>query len=553
MTSLGNVIDRAITINGKKPREVARTVLVFSLLSWFLQRIGRSIYRHGLKRTLFSFALKAYMRYGKGWENQLSTVKKEIQKDLYIKDVRNEKVNAALPKEGIQASHILSKMKQWSDFETQLWNGNKRISSGAVYHGGQELTDLQTQAYTLFSVSNPLHPDVFPFTRKLESEIIAMSISYLHGDPYKQVGLLTSGGTESIFLAVRAYKRRGRYKMSIEYPELIVPQSAHTAFAKACEILDIKLVQCPINPETFKVEVSEVKKLITSNTIAIVGSAPMYAAGVLDPIPELGILAKKHNVGLHVDCCLGSFLLPTLVRMGYDLPPFDFRCPGVTTISCDTHKFGYTNKGSSVLMFRDNTLRWDAYFTASESSIGLYATPSFQGSRSGGIIAAAWACLMNMGEDGYLREAKVIMDAVNATTSAIKNIDGITLAGDPCMSVFGVVSSELDVYKVSSAMSERGWTLNNCKDPPMLHICVTRCNCEKVKRCFASDLASSVLEVRTNPSKFAECSGAMYGSLVSLPVDAAKDDMLKTFLDVMLGLCDANEIKEESHRVLKEV
>merc|ERR1719193_2223538 len=145
---------------------------------------------------------------------------------------------------------------------------------------------------------------------------------------------------------------------------------------------------------------------------------------------------------------------------------------------------------------------------------------------------------MNLGEDGYFREAKLIMDAVNTAKSEIKNIDGIKIAGDPCMSVFGVVSSEMDVYKVSDAMSERGWTLNNCKDPPMLHICVTRCNCEKVKRSFASDLASSVEEVRSNPSKFAKSSGAMYGMLVSLPVDTAKDEVMNTFLDVMLGLCD---------------
>lgn len=544
MTSFGRAIDNALTINGRKPREVAKTVLLFSLLSWLLQKLGRSIYRDGLKRTLYYLGLKAYMSYGgkHGWKSQLVAVKGEMQKDMYIEDVRNEKVNSVLPQKGIQAAHLLDKLKQWSEFESELWNGKKRVSSGAVYHGGKDLTHLQTQAYTLFSISNPLHPDVFPFTRKLESEIIAMTISYFNGDPYRQVGLLTSGGTESILMAIRAYKRWARREKSIVYPELIVPQSAHSAFAKACDVFDIKLVQCPVNLKTFKVEVSAIRKLITRNTIAFVASAPMYAAGVMDPIPELAALAEEHNIGLHVDCCLGSFLLPTLVRLGYDLPPFDFRCRGVTTISCDTHKFGYTNKGSSVVMFRDQQLRWDAYFTYSESSIGLYATPGFQGSRNGGLIAAAWACLMHLGEDGYLREARLIMDAVKTAISGIKNIDGIEIAGNPCMSVFGVVSSEINMYKVSDAMSERGWTLNNCKDPPMLHICVTRCNCDKVKRSFASDLASSVQEVRTNPSKFAKSSGAMYGAAVSLPVDAAKDDMLKTFLDVMLGLCD--DVKE---------
>jgi len=540
MRNLGNLVDTIITINGKKPRDVAKTLLVLSLLTWGLQKLCRSIYRDGLKRTLFYIGLKVYMSYGGkgGWKSNLQGLKKDFQKEMYIEDVRAEKVNIALPKKGISASELLAKLKHWSEYESELWNGKKRVSSGAVYHGGQELKDLQAQAYNLFGFSNPLHPDVFPFTRKLESEIIAMTVSLFNGDPYQECGLLTSGGTESIVLAIRAYKRWARREKSIIYPELIVPQSAHSAFAKACDMFDIKLVQCPVNSNTFKTEVSAVRKLITSNTIAIVASAPMYAAGVMDPVLEFGALAEKHNIGLHVDCCLGSFLLPTLVRLGYDLPPFDFRCPGVTTISCDTHKFGYTNKGSSVLMFRKKKLRWDAYFTYSESSIGIYATPGFQGSRNGGLIAAAWTCLMNLGEEGYFREARLIMDAVKTAITGIEKIDGIKLAGDPCMSVIGVISSELDVFQVSDAMSERGWTLNKCKDPSMLHICVTRCNCEKVKRSFVSDLASSVQEVRSNPSKFAKSSGAMYGMLVSLPVDTAKDEVMNTFLDVMLGLCD---------------
>ena len=191
--------------------------------------------------------------------------------------------------------------------------------------------------------------------------------------------MLTSGGTESICLAVRAYKNWAQKVKGVYHPELIVCQSAHCAFEKACEMFGIECIVVPQDQRTFMAQPAAFAKRITSNTIALVGSAPQYAQGVMDPIGALSRLALEHQVGLHVDCCLGSFLMPTLQRMGYDIAPFDFVVPGVTSISADTHKFGYTQKGTSVVMFRDNALRRHAYFAHTESSIGMYATPTIQG------------------------------------------------------------------------------------------------------------------------------------------------------------------------------
>eukprot|EP00484_Ammonia_sp_Unknown_P021730 CAMPEP_0197027352 /NCGR_PEP_ID=MMETSP1384-20130603/7273_1 /TAXON_ID=29189 /ORGANISM="Ammonia sp." /LENGTH=531 /DNA_ID=CAMNT_0042456183 /DNA_START=48 /DNA_END=1643 /DNA_ORIENTATION=- len=531
-------------MGGSQPRQVAKTMILLLLFGYATGRFGRSVFRHGLKRTLYYFAFLLWKQYkgSSGYQQEMTNVRKAFQHSLYPEAVQNTTINKTLPTKSQSAQEILSQLKKWSLYEEELWNGKKRMSSGAVYHGGKELSKLQNEAYALFSIANPLHPDVFPFTRKLESEIIAMTISYFNGNPYKQRAVLTTGGTESICMAVRAYKNWALKTKSVYHPELIVAQSAHSAFMKACEMFDIECIVVDINPQTFTVDPSEMRKHITSNTIAIVGSAPQYAQGCMDPIMELSKLALEYQIGLHVDCCLGSFLMPTLQRMGYEIPPFDFRVPGVTSISADTHKFGYTQKGTSLCMFRDNELRRHAYFSYTESSIGIYCTPTIQGSRSGGLIASAWSCLMNMGEEGYQREAKLIMEAVRTIKQGVDEIDGLEVAGNPVMAVVGIISTgKLNVYHVSSAMSKRGWTLNNCKDPPCMHICVTRANCIRAKETFVKDLKESVLDVEQHPKEFEKCDGALYGVMVALPDTAAQDDIMYEYLDVMLGLIDEQD------------
>eukprot|EP01084_Bolivina_argentea_P114066 203183_1 len=252
-------------------------------------------------------AWKAYQGQT-GYQQEMINCRKAFQGALYHKAVKNTPINKTIPEKSMPAEQILSKLKKWSQYEEELWNGTKRNTSGAVYHGGKELNNLQNEAYSLFSIANPLHPDTFPFLRKLESEVIAMSISYFNGNPHKQRGLLTSGGTESILMAVRAYKNWGKRVKSIYHPELIICQSAHCAFAKACDMYEIKCIIVPPHPTSFTIQPSEFRKRITSNTIAIVGSSPQYAQGVMDPIQQLSKLAMEYQIGFHVDCCLGSFL-----------------------------------------------------------------------------------------------------------------------------------------------------------------------------------------------------------------------------------------------------
>lgn len=316
----------------------------------------------------------------------------------------------------------------------------------------------------------------------------------------------------------------------------VVPQTAHAAFWKGSEMFGLKIKIVPVNTKDMRVDPSEMEKLITKNTIAIVGSCPQYAQGVIDPLSELSKLAVKYEIGLHVDCCLGSFMIPFLDQLGYDIEAFDFRLPGVTSISCDTHKFGYATKGTSTVLFREKKYRHYAYFLHTESSIGWYGTPTIAGSRSGGLIAATWSAMIYMGNDGYKKDFEQMMQAVNKVREAIEEMDGMEIIGDPQMSVLSFRPSDRNIhpFKVSDALSKRGWTLNNCQMPSCMHICFTHATYPKADK-FIRDLKEAFADVIANPEVYEKSSGALYGTMVEIPAQGLKSDILKQYLDVMLG------------------
>eukprot|EP01083_Nonionella_stella_P258983 884558_1 len=335
------------------------------------------------------------------------------------------------------------------------------------------------------------------------SEIIAMTISYFNGNPYKQCGLITSGGTESICMAIRTFKQYSKSKKGINKPELILPKSAHAAFHKACEMYEIKPIIIPVNPITFQADINAIINAINSNTIGIVGSAPDYAHGIIDDIETIGAIAIKYDIPFHVDCCLGSFLISTIAKTEqykHKIKPFDFRCRGVSSISCDTHKFGYAVKGTSVLMFRNNELRRCGYFCMPQSTIGLYSTPTILGSKNGAVIAACWATMIYFGKNGYREEAMKIMNATEYIKDAIINNPNINkyieIMGEPVISIIcwkirdniqQKYKDDIHVYQFSDAMKRKGWALDNCINPACTHMCVTGANCGAYKK-FVVDL-----------------------------------------------------------------
>ncbi|KAI5116500.1 hypothetical protein M0805_009925 [Coniferiporia weirii] len=443
-------------------------------------------------------------------ESQLGEAQLRIENSLVPKgpDVVR---HLALPLEGRTPEWIL---KEMDTMDNELgkhanWKGGRL--SGAVYHGGEDMENVIVAAFRKYCVSNPLHPDAFPAVRKMEAEVVAMCLR-MYNNP-DGAGTMTSGGTESIIMAVKTHRDWARAVKGIKEPEMVVPISAHAAFDKAAAYLKIKLHTIPVDFETRKVNISRVKRAINANTILIVGSAINFPDGCMDDITALSALAKKHNVGLHVDCCLGSFIVPFLERAGYPCDVFDFRLEGVTSISCDTHKYGFAPKGSSVVMYRNAELRRHQYYITTGWPGGVYGSPSLAGSRPGALIAGTWAAMQYMGEDGYLASCRAIVGCAQIIARAIRDdIPELYVLGSPPAScvAFAARDPRVNVLAVGDAMSARGWHLNGLSKPAALHIACTRLTVPVVDN-FIADLKDCVREMKGRSS-----AGDKQGNMVVL-------------------------------------
>jgi glutamate/tyrosine decarboxylase-like PLP-dependent enzyme len=324
--------------------------------------------------------------------------------------------------------------------------------------------------------------------------------------------MVTSGGSASIGQAVLAYREDGREGRGIDRPNLVKPETGHPAFDKACHLYGVELRRAEIDPETTLVRPETVAELIDENTVAIVGSAGNYGYGTIDPIAELAELATDRGTGMHVDGCLGGYLLPFGEELGLPIPPFDFRVPGVTSISADTHKYGYGLKGTSTLLFRDRELRNRCYFFMPDWSGGKYFSPGVEGSRSDGLLAATWASLVSIGREGYREYAKRIFETAAAMQDAVRSHSELRIMGEPTF-LFAFTSDEFDIYHVNDELKRRGWRLNGLQYPNALHMTVTRPQTQSgVVEGWTEDLAAAVAYARDNGDEPAE-SGAVYGGV----------------------------------------
>src|SRR3954454_5311109 len=402
-------------------------------------------------------------------------------------------VNHSLPEHGISREEILQQLQTMAKEEDQFWESGK--VSGTMYCGDHEHYAFMNEAVGLYAHVNALQRDICPSQTRFEGEIIAMTLDMLHADAVtdtEAAGLVTTGGTGSIIHAMLAYREWGRKERGLDRVNVIKPETAHPAFDKGCHLFDIEVRRAPVDPQSTKVDVGWVRDHIDANTVAMIGSACNYGYGTIDPIAELSDLALEKGIGLHVDGCLGGFILPFGQELASPTPLFDFRLPGVTTISADTHKYGYAFKGSSVLAFRDKALRNAQYFFLTDWSGGKYCSPGIEGSRSGGIIAATWAAMVSIGRDGYLRYAKQIFDTSYAMQDAVRSHPELRMLGTPTF-LFSFTSDEFDVYHIADFMRPRGWRFNGQQYPNALHMAVTRPNTQPgVVETFASDLAEAV-------------------------------------------------------------
>lgn len=415
-----------------------------------------------------------------------------------------------LPVTGRPSEDVLADLRWLA--ETEDAPAHRGQVSGSVYHGGSDHYAALNAAFALFSHANVLQRDMYPSATKFEAEIVAMTASILGGHAAPDVcGVLTSGGTESLLSQVLVYRDLARAERGITDPEIIIPASGHCAVDKAGHYFGVRIVHAPLRDD-WTVDVDWVDRHVTPNTVALMGSAGNYPYGVVDPIGDLGEIAARHGIGLHVDACLGGFILPWAVRLGYDVPPFDFSVPGVTSISADTHKFGYGLKGTGVLLFRDRELRRRQYFAAADWPGGMYMSPGMAGSRSGGLIASTWAAMVILGEEGYLTDAREVLTTADRIRDAVTDVDGLRLLGrSPFVVAFNSADPGLDIYVVNDELIARGWRLNGLQLPPGLHFCVTRPNSAPgVVERFAADLLDAVKAARGRPAGSAR-SGALYG------------------------------------------
>jgi len=437
-------------------------------------------------------------------------------------------IDTQLPARGRSREAILGELRELAAADPDYARGR---TWSLVYYLGEEHTRLLEEAHHLFFSANALNPMAFKSLKRLEHAVVRMTADLLHGGP-RACGTMTSGGTESCLLAVKTYRDRARARKPwIRRPEMILPESAHVAWEKGAEYFGVKAVHAPLMDD-FRVDPQAVARRVGRNTVMILGSAPQYPHGVVDPIEELGRIAQEREIPLHVDACVGGYLLPFVERLGRPVPPFDFRVPGVASISADTHKYGYAAKGASVILYRDPGFLKHQLFVYENWPGGLFGSAGLLGTRPGGAIAAAWASMAAMGEEGYLENARRIMEATDRLTEGIGAIPGLAVLGRPPMSLFAyrAVDPALNIFAVGDRLEARGWHVDRQQRPDCLHAMVTPRHREVVTE-FLADLAAAVAEVRADPALGAAGSAPMYGLAGHLPLRGlVRQNLLQSML-----------------------
>jgi glutamate/tyrosine decarboxylase-like PLP-dependent enzyme len=371
-----------------------------------------------------------------------------------------------LPQQGIGRDALFEDMRKRKEQDAD-WHGGRTFS--LIYPVSDEVDGILAEANELYMFENALNPFRFPSLRQMEVDVVSMAAGLLNA-PEDADGCMTSGGTESILMAVMAARNRAREERGVTDPEMLAPVTAHPAFAKAAKYLGLRHRQIPIG-EDLRADPKAAESMIGEQTALVVGSAPNYPFGTVDPIPELAGFAAERGISFHTDSCLGGFLLPFLERLGHPVPPFDFRVPGVTTMSADVHKYGYCTKGASVVVHRDGShLKQYQLFVYTDWPGGFYGSFSMAGARPAAPIAAAWAIMRYLGEEGYLRLAADLLATTEKIRSAIDETPGLHVIGDPVMSVFSFTSDELDVGAICDVMDDRGWNIDRQTPPDALHL-----------------------------------------------------------------------------------
>ena len=422
-----------------------------------------------------------------------------------------------IPQQGLSKEEILSTLQAFKSRDMD-WRAGKVWCY--VYNPGEDPAEVTREAYLSFLTENGLDPSVFPSMLKLETDVVRAVIHLLRGDS-NAVGHLTTGGTESIMLAVKTARDLARATSPhIKEPEMVLPGTAHAAFHKAAHYLCVKPVVVDIDPHSFKVRAGDMRAAITPNTILLVASAPSYSQGVIDPIRDIGKIAQEQNLLFHVDACVGGLHLSFMRKLGYEVPDFDFTVPGVTSISTDLHKYGYAAKGCSVVMYRSKEIRKYQIFACTDTTAYTLINPTVLSSKSGGPMAGAWAILNYLGEEGYKRIIQEVQQATRKLIEGINSIDGLQVLGEPAMCMFSFKSDIINVYQLADEMNKRGWYIQGQFSTPLtprnLHISVNHGTIHNVDA-LLKDLRECVETVKMKTPIDSEAIRAMVGAALQSP------------------------------------
>lgn len=430
-----------------------------------------------------------------------------------------------LPKTGMDRDAIT---KQLAEYHSADLSGRMKHIYAYSYTPGKAVDDISKEAYMEFLHTSALDPTTYPSVLRLEKEVVSMIKNLLRGDE-EVVGNMTFGGTESILLAIKTARDYMRDKHpEITEPEIIIPQTAHPAHHKACQYFNIKAVLSPFDPVTFKADAEAMRKLITPNTIMLVGSACSYAQGVIDPIRDIAGMAKENGLLCHVDGCVGGIHFSLMRRMGYDLPDFDFTVPGVTSISADMHKYGLAPKNASVILQKNKELRRYQIYSCNITTTYALINPSVLSTKSGGPMAASWATLMALGEEGYGAIIKDLMGQVKTLVDGVNAIPELRVLGEPQMCMFSFASDELNIFQLQTALLKRGYytqpQFSTENSPPNLHLTLSPSG-KGHETQFLAALKEAVEEVKAGDKIDPEIVKAQVNAMIEEHGDSAIDQL----------------------------
>ncbi|CAE7234241.1 SGPL1 [Symbiodinium sp. CCMP2592] len=516
----------------------AWNVLCVTLSVLACRRWGIELWQRGL-RGMVALAGREVLRTICSLPYIRGTVRREVAKELKAIEVSihgkgDPTAVLELPKQGLPHEEILRRIQVASASEAAEYVGVGKKWAGIYHSPVGELVDLQNKVWGIYNCSNTLYEGVFPSVRKYEAELISWAVRMLNGTR-STCGLLTSGGTESVMLAALCYRELGRSR-GIATPRILAANTCHPCIVKACHYFGITLTKIPVDESTgFALRARRVRRHLTRDVVCIYASAPTFPHGVVDCIEDLGVLAERWGVGLHVDNCLGGVLLSYMDKQGLtEHQAWDFRVPGVSSISVDLHKYGNTSKGVSVVAFRDPALRRLTYVPVTDGCEGLYVTPTMQGARGGAVIAQAWATMLFFGDAGYAKFAARIHRTHRLYQDVIDATPGLRVLCKCHACIVPVGSSTYNIYSVASLLEEKGWNLATGQFPPCLTICIGERHDEIINE-FSTDLRAAVDFLDATPSYKPSGAAAVYGAMPTTPT-AVLEEVVRSYVDMRMSI-----------------